>query len=280
MLAVNSLLKKSILAIFESGLRHMSANLTRQIKRLRAGFATRPSIAWINRLLKMFFQQPVNLQDLRICRLPRLNQWSRYFSLTFVVLLLNACASLDRDAGPTVEWLEHQLQMAQLQQWELQGRLNIRSESESNTINIVWRQADNAFDISLSGALGSGAVRISGTPDLVILQRAGEDPVFSQSLDSISSDFLGYEFPASDLYYWIRGVPAPTRYGDLRLNSQQQLAGLQQSDWQLQYDRYRANNGLFLPHQIVLEQKPYRLTFLVNRWRLDQQTAPGITASP
>ncbi len=205
---------------------------------------------------------------------------ARYSPWLLVCLLLSACASLDPGPASSLEWREHQQHLATLEGWELQGRLNIRGDNESNTVNIVWRQAASSFDISLSGALGSGAVRISGTPELVILQKAGEDPIFSESLENVSADFLGYEFPASDLYYWIRGLPAPSKPMDLLLNPQQQLEHLEQSDWQLRYDRYRQANGFYLPHQIVLEQAPYRLTFLVNRWRLEQSEAPGLTAAP
>jgi outer membrane lipoprotein LolB len=158
-----------------------------------------------------------------------------------------------------------------MEHWSLRGRLNIRSNNESDTINLNWQQDAGAFDITLSGTLGLGAVRITGDATGVVVEKAGEAPLQADSLETISTDILGYAFPAAELLYWIRGLPAPGSRADITYNREGLVATLSQPDaqgrrWEMQYDNYQETAGHFLPGRLRLEQTPYRLTFLISAW--------------
>jgi outer membrane lipoprotein LolB len=188
--------------------------------------------------------------------------------LTSSFLLLVACSNL-KTPSLNVDWQDHQVRINAYQQWELRGRLNIRTENDSTTITINWTQEADNFLINLSGTLGFGAVQMEGNNQSVRLEKAGETPQFANSVEEISVNYLGYEFPASQLYYWIRGIPSPeqTNTADIQLNENQLLGSLHQGEWQLEYDRYQMqSNGLILPGRIRMEHTPYRLTFIINRW--------------
>ena len=188
-------------------------------------------------------------------------------------LLLSSCASLTQDS-PSLYSDDYARTVLQLEQWSLRGRLNIRSDNQSDTININWQQQGPDFDINLSGTLGMGAVRINSSSSGVIIEKAGEEPMVASSLQELSSDLLGYAFPANSLLYWIKGLPAPTRNADITRNPQGLVATLSQADnqgrhWEIQYDRYQDYQGAALPGRIRLEQSPYRLTFIINAWETD-----------
>ncbi len=162
-----------------------------------------------------------------------------------------------------------------LDNWSLRGRLNIRNNNGSETININWQQTQTDYDINLSGTLGLGAVHIIGGADGIIIEKAGEAPLRAQDLESITTDMLGYAFPASELLYWIRGVPVPDREVVTKRNTYGLIATLSQQDangqyWELQYDRFRENESIFLPGRIRLEQTQYRLTFIISRWDIPE----------
>ena len=168
----------------------------------------------------------------------------------------------------------YQRQLLQMDNWSLRGRLNIRSNNNSDTININWLQDSGAFEINLSGTLGLGAVRLSGDAGGVLVEKAGEEPFTAPSLEAIGTGILGYAFPASELLYWIRGLPAPGRNSEVNYNEAGLVATISQPDatgrrWELQYDRFEDIVGRILPGRIRLEQAPYRLTFLVSDWKLD-----------
>lgn len=184
-------------------------------------------------------------------------------------LFLNSCTSLTPEISMSSS--ENYQLLAQLENWSLRGRLNIRRGDSSDTININWQQAEEEFDINLSGTLGLGAVRINGKLGRVVIEKAGEAPIIANSLQEISTDILGYAFPASSLLYWIKGLPAPGNRADMSRNDEGFVATLSQLDrqgarWELQYDRYQSIENHVLPGRIRLEQSPYRLTFVVNSW--------------
>lgn len=170
--------------------------------------------------------------------------------------------------------------LARLDIWSLRGRLNIRSNSSSDTVNINWQQKNSAYEINLSGTLGLGAVQISGNESGVTIEKAGQETIFAGSLKEVSGDILGYSFPADALLYWIRGLPAPGSAPEITLNAEGLMATLSQPDstgrrWELQYDRYQDNNGSILPGRIRLEQTPYRLTFIINDWDIPVEVTGG-----
>ena len=208
-------------------------------------------------------------------------QFNRLFSgrllaglfLLLLSLLLSSCASLTQDP-PSLYSDDYARTLLQLKQWTLRGRLNIRSTNQSDTININWQQQGPDFDINLSGTLGIGAVRINSNSSGVIIEKAGEDPIMASSLQELSSELLGYAFPANSLLHWIKGLPAPNRNSDITRTHQGLVATLSQTDnqgtrWEIQYDRYQDYQGAALPGRIRLEQPPYRLTFIINAWETD-----------
>ncbi|MDG2174609.1 MAG: lipoprotein insertase outer membrane protein LolB [Gammaproteobacteria bacterium] len=185
-----------------------------------------------------------------------------------LALALISCTTIPSNVAiPT----NHQQLLLGLDNWSLRGRLNIRSNNGSETININWQQTQTDYDINLSGYLGLGAVHIIGGGNGVSIEKAGEAPRRALDLESITTEMLGYAFPASELLYWIRGVPAPNRDVVTTRNTDGLIATLSQQDangrnWELQYDRFRENESIFLPGRIRLEQAQYRLTFIISSW--------------
>lgn len=189
-------------------------------------------------------------------------------------LLLFSCASRPVFDSTNIDWNTHYANAASLQQWSLRGRLNVRSDNDSETASFNWDQSGDIFTIHISGPLGLGAIRIEGNDQFVLIEKSGEPPIVANSLEEISSAELGFVFPASELYYWIRGIPAPALESQQHLLENNLLKTLSQEDqhqrnWQLEFDRYQDNAGMPLPGRIKIENSNYRLTIFAIRWQLD-----------
>lgn len=129
------------------------------------------------------------------------------------------------------------------------------------------------FEINLSGALGIGATMISGNQDSISLQQGNEIPIEAANLGELSRDYLGYEFPAEALQYWVRGIPSPNNPATMEFNENQLLESLNQTDaqgnnWLLEYDRYQESGGLSLPGRIRMSHPDYLLTFIIQSWQI------------
>lgn len=190
--------------------------------------------------------------------------------LIFSLLLVSCTTSntlIDRN------WQVHQSLISNTSYWTLQGRLNIRQANNSDTVSINWQQMAQDFEINLSGALGIGATTINGNQNFISLQQGNENPVEATNLGELSRSYLGYEFPAEALLYWIRGIPSPDSPATMELDENQLLASLNQRDaqgnnWQLEYDRYQDSDGLSLPGRIRMSHPDYLLTFIIQSWQI------------
>jgi outer membrane lipoprotein LolB len=199
-------------------------------------------------------------------------RWFLRVAALSAALLLAACAT-----QPLViddpDWRRHEASIAALEDWELQGRIVVRENGNSDSVNINWQQQDGSFDMRLFGSLGLGTVRVSGTPNAVTVEKSGEAAVTLPSLGAVMQEYFGYEFPAAELLYWIRGLPAP-RAGSSTLDDNRMLATLRQKDasgldWNLGFDRYtelEGSAGTYLPGRIQAQREGLELTFLISKW--------------
>lgn len=198
-----------------------------------------------------------------------------------LALLLSACTNLQKSytfpkAPP--EWEARLETVSAITIWTLEGRLNIRQGNQSDTLNLNWAQQQRTFDINISGTLGLGAVHLWGTPELAILEKAGEEPRSLFSLDELTREILGYPFPARHLLWWVRGLPTPDWQAEGGWNQAGELALLLQTDnagreWILEFDRYSPVDNIPLPGRIRIKQGDLQMTFLINSWQLPE-TAP------
>lgn len=195
---------------------------------------------------------------------------AQQLSLTLMLTLLTACAQLDR--APVVapeSWQSHRQQLESLEHWTLRGRLTVRDEQTSRSINLRWIQAGEHFDINLSGSLGIGSVRVHGDQQGLSIAQSGQEDRQVDSLEDLSEALLGYAFPADNLHYWVRGIMAPDSPWQGEWNEYALLATLQQSQWHIAFDRYQFVEGLNLPGRIELTSAPWQLTFRVSDWHLN-----------
>jgi outer membrane lipoprotein LolB len=160
--------------------------------------------------------------------------------------------------------------LQQISAWQIRGRLNIRSENESRTPTLFWEQDGEKFDINLSGTLGMGTITLKGDDNGLVMEQAGEPPYYAKSLSEVSVDWLGYEYPANYLLYWVRGLPAPDIPYTSSRNELGLMTSLNQGEWNIEYDRYVNTDAVFLPGRIVLNNARFRLTFVISGWELVQ----------
>ena len=194
------------------------------------------------------------------------------FQTIVLMLWLTSCATSVVNQGPVdPDWLKHQESVLALSDWQLSGRLNVRQQNASDTVNINWQQQDQDFEIRLSGTLGLGAVQVHGSPDSVVVEKAGTKTVVLPDLRALTQNYLGYDFPAAQLLYWVRGVPAPDGIISTALNDKLMLGTLVQADttgrqWELEYQKYQLVGDVWLPSDIRVRSGDIRLRFLINKW--------------
>ncbi len=188
--------------------------------------------------------------------------------------LLNGCSTQPR---PRIDnWDNYQAQLGKLTQWQLSGKLGVRvppndqhSAHSGGSAYLHWQQQPGDYAIRFSGPFGQGTTWIKGSPDGVYLEQAGQPRLRAGTPEELLFQALGWNIPISDLFYWIRGIPAPWAPIDqLQKTEFGSLARLQQSGWQLAFSHYNAVGPWQLPGKIVAERDGLRLILVIKDWRL------------
>lgn len=201
--------------------------------------------------------------------LPRLAHW-RVLPF-FLLLFLHGCALFQPTvtpppAGTEVDWVSHIRSLTLLQEWQVQGKIGVRTADDAGSAYIDWNQAQDSFYITLSGPLGQGTTIVSGNPTGARLQQS-EGTWIAESPDQLVLDHTGWQIPISSLLYWVKGMPAPGSQPVLSHNELGTLASLQQDGWQLTFDQYSQQLGTLLPHRIRAQKDTLKVTLIIKRWQ-------------
>ncbi len=195
---------------------------------------------------------------------------SRLCRLFFFTLLLSACATQAplRPPADTLAWEAHLATVSALQNWQVRGRIAVRTDEEGWSAAFDWRQTGSDYRIRLRGPFGQGAMELEGGDRGVWLKRAGQPPVFSTHPEVLLEQQSGWRLPVAGLDDWLRGLP--DRDGDVKLQpgAAGRLVSLQQHGWQVNYQSYRNYDGFALPTRLELQREGVRVKILVDDWAL------------
>ncbi|MCQ4243207.1 lipoprotein insertase outer membrane protein LolB [Stutzerimonas stutzeri] len=196
----------------------------------------------------------------------------RNLLIPLLALLLAGCAGFGpqeslEGPGNAEAWQAHKARISHIDGWQISGKIGIRAPQDSGSGTLFWLQRQDYFDIRLSGPLGRGATRLTGRPDAVTLEVAGQGRFEAQSPEALVESQLGWQLPVSHLLWWIRGLPAPDSRSRITLDGSGRLATLQQDDWDIQYLNYEEENGLVLPSRIKLEGRNLQITLVIKDWQ-------------
>lgn len=196
----------------------------------------------------------------------------RCLLLLMALLLIGGCAHRG-SLTPPQNLVEHQRQLQAIGDWQLMGKLGIRTAEDSGSASLKWVQQRANYQINLSGPLGQKSMIITGTPEKVRLEQTGEPAQEAKTAEALIKQSAGWILPVAQLAYWVRGVPAPKlRISHLQQNDSGLLDRLMQGGWSISYSNYRDQtlNGavLPLPGKVTAEYQDVRLVLVIRSWHL------------
>lgn len=198
----------------------------------------------------------------------------RHLLPLLLIALLAGCATHSGNERVTGEnqnaWRTHKSEISQLDGWQIEGKLGIRSEQNSGSGTLFWLQRQSYYDIRIAGPLGQGASRLtgrSGPGGQVTLEVANQGRYEADSPERLLLEQTGLNLPVSNLLWWVRGLPVPDSRSDIELDPQGRLLTLAQDGWQLEYDRYATHNGYDLPERIKLQGYDMDITLVIKSWQ-------------
>lgn len=193
-------------------------------------------------------------------------RWARQLALPLLVLMTGCAGQIDRslqEAG----WLTHSGRLEQLADWDIDGRVAIRTSKQSETAYIQWEQREAQTQLRLSGPLGSHATLIESDGKTVVVNSGDERTTWDLNSPKAQPPG-GWDLPLQALPHWLKGIPAPgIEVDSLQLDLDRELLQrLEQDGWQVTYERYEEFDGFTLPTRVTLERDDTSARLLIRKW--------------
>lgn len=199
---------------------------------------------------------------------------NNFFIIVVFIVSLSGCAH--QPLAPDIhDSQSYQQQLTQLNHWQLQGKIAVRHANTSDSAALRWQQDEEHFDIFLSGPLGAGATRLTGTPKQLSIQNGREEKTSTSDPEQLLEKHLGWTFPFKELPLeklpqWIVGA-SDNKHA--RFNDDHTLASFEQDGWQVNYIHYQTVGQWLLPEKLVLKQTDLKhddmqVTIVIKQWEL------------
>lgn len=187
--------------------------------------------------------------------------------MALAAVLLSGCATPKSAALPEIgDWTGRQNVLQGLDEWEFSGRIAVKTQNDGFNGKLRWAQNRNAFEVTASGPLGAGAVRIESDGRSVTL--TDKDGVTTE-LDDAELEFryrYGWTIPVTSLRYWALGIPDPSGPADTVIGEDGQLTSLTQRDWSVTFSRYAEGGGQLMPKVLTAENDDTRVRLVIDYW--------------
>ncbi|PWY57545.1 outer membrane lipoprotein LolB [Legionella qingyii] len=150
--------------------------------------------------------------------------------------------------------------------WEIRGAMAAKNKNKGWSATMNWKQSGpGAYQIRLMGPLGGGTVLIDKKGDIVTFQD-GPKKVTSHNADELLVEQTGIRLPVNNLYYWVRGLPAPGPVQAEHRDDYNHLVQLKQNGYTINFTKYTSVKGIDLPSMIRLEGNGVMVKVVIQNW--------------
>lgn len=200
------------------------------------------------------------------------------------VLLLTGCAALPTRAPDEVAraWALRQQALAPITNWELRGRIALRSRDEGMQASLHWVRDGVRHRITLVGPLGSGQVRLTQDAGGAELTDADKKLYRGTTARDVLARTTGWDVPLESLNWWIRGLPMPGAKAEQELDEDGRLKTLTQLGWAVEFLEYGRYGAYELPSKLFarrhenvpgigLNHVTLEVRVVIERWALPDE---------
>ena len=193
------------------------------------------------------------------------------YGILAVALLLTACTQTPRPAeqapiNKIVPLEKRKAETATVSSWEISGAMAAKGNAKAWQASMNWVQhGPNSYQIRLMGPLGGGTVLINKSGKTVSF-KDGSKTVSSTNADELLLKQTGIRLPVNNLYYWVRGLPAPGGAQSEKHDQYNHLIQLQQSGYTIDFTQYTSVKGIDLPSTVRLVGNGVMVKVVIKHW--------------
>lgn len=190
--------------------------------------------------------------------MPKIAKLALILSSCFSVFAFSGCQSITSKA-PVISQTPNAMN-----QFNIQGKIGVKTPEQSGSAFFVWQQDQQNFDIELSGILGIGKTVIQGRPGEVTLNSAKTGEISAETPEELLERATGWQTPITHLVNWVQAKPA-TVQAKIQKDTDQRISQIMEDGWTVALNY---NEQAKLPNKLILQQqlesgKENRITMLI-----------------
>lgn len=136
-------------------------------------------------------------------------------------------------------------------QFELQGKIGVKTPKQSGSAFYTWSQNKEDFNIQLNGILGIGKTIIEGKAGEVTLNSSKTGLITAENPEELLEKATGWIAPITHIISWVQAVPAKENAQITRDNTQR-ISHLIEDSWTVDFSY---NDQATLPNKLILKQQ-------------------------
>tara|TARA_R110000868_G_scaffold380784_1_gene646937 strand:- start:108212 stop:108805 length:594 start_codon:yes stop_codon:yes gene_type:complete len=191
--------------------------------------------------------------------------------IILLISLLTSCATLpapEQASNQAINWQQRQQQLQLLTAWNIRGAVAIRQGKQAQSASIYLQQHQRQFELQVFGPLGVGRNTLTGKPGKVKLVNGSGESFTAKSPEALMKQQMGWSLPISNLYYWLRGLPAPGLNKQIQFDKYHHVVKIQQQGWNIVYEKYTGVQHIDLPSKISMTFGDLSVNIIVSQWQL------------
>ena len=182
--------------------------------------------------------------------------------IALCALFISACATTPRSSVS--------VRPGEVEAFELNGRVNVRTEQSAYPGRIRWQHAPERDEVWLYSPLGAAIAHMEQNDKGAMLATSDGKQYQAAHVTDLSRKVLGYELPLDALQYWVRGLPWPAldrveRTDDADGRPQQ----ITQGGWKITYLDWNAAGAKGLPSKLDVAGEGLRMRLVVEEWKVN-----------
>lgn len=199
---------------------------------------------------------------------PRQIRPAPVLALLSLGVIASGCATRQGVVLPEfADWDTRNRFLSHADEWELAGRIGVKTRDDGFNGKLRWRQDGDAFTATVGGPLGIGTVQIAGDDEsVVVTDNDGKRTVLADIEQDLYYRY-GWTIPVDSLRFWALGIPDPALPAETEFNATGQLARLEQRDWTVSITHYREGAGVQMPFRLSAENAETRVRIVIDDWR-------------
>lgn len=163
---------------------------------------------------------------------------------------------------------QHKERANAVSSWQIRGAMAAKNKSKGWSASMNWVQSGpSSYHIRLMGPLGAGTVLIDKKGSSISYQD-GPKRISSNNAEELLQQQTGVRLPVNNLYYWVRGLPAPGKVNSEQRDQSNHLVQLRQNGYTITFGNYTSVKGVDLPGAVRLDGDGVMVKVVIKNWSI------------